>query len=326
MMIKREIRLKAQVRPSVRARHGPAGAQFTPTRHRPTPGRPLPFARLAPLCLGISVRFEDRLELMKPLNEFNAFIDFVFTDIDDTLTDEGRLGPEAYEALWRLHEAGVHVVPVTGRPAGWCEMIARQWPVSGVVGENGGFYFRYHQGKMLRHFVFDAAERDRNRKKLDRLQEKILAEVPGSALASDQFTRLMDLAIDFCEDVPRLPKEDVTRIRRLFEEAGAHAKVSSIHVNGWFGDYDKLSQTLEFLRREFGLDPAGAKTKCVFSGDSPNDEPMWEFFPHGFAVANIKEFLGDLRFKPAFVADQRGGFGFVRIADRILACRSIRKG
>ena len=255
---------------------------------------------------------------MKKLSEFNSNIKFVLTDIDDTLTDEGRLGPEAYEALWQLSQKGIQVIPVTGRPAGWCEMIARMWPVAAVVGENGGFYFRYHQQKMHRNFFFDSKTQTNNRTKLDQLQEKILREVPGAALASDQFCRLMDLAIDFCEDVPRLPKLQVQKIVQLFEQAGAHAKVSSIHVNGWFGDYNKLSQTLTLLKKEFGVSPEEAKKVCLFSGDSPNDEPMWEFFPHGFAVANIQEFISDLKFKPAYISEKRGGAGFAQIAAQIL--------
>jgi HAD superfamily hydrolase (TIGR01484 family) len=255
---------------------------------------------------------------MQTLNAYKANAKFVLTDIDDTLTDEGRLGSEAYQAMWDLHHAGVHVIPVTGRPAGWCEMIARAWPVSGVIGENGGFYFRYHKRQMRRHFFCDEKTQRENREKLDSLKEKILKEVPGCALASDQFARLMDLAIDFCEDVPALPRAQGRKIVELFEQAGAHAKVSSIHVNGWFGDYDKLSQSLEFLRREFGVSPDDAKTACAFIGDSPNDEPMWRYFPNGFAVANIQNFLDDVEHKPAYVADFRGGRGFAQIATRIL--------
>lgn len=258
---------------------------------------------------------------MKTLQDFREKIDFVLTDIDDTMTDEGHLGARAYQALWSLHEAGVHVIPVTGRPAGWCEMIARQWPVAGVVGENGGFYFRYHDKKMKRDFVFDSKTQKENRQKLDLLQVKILREVPGCALASDQFTRLMDLAIDFCEDVPALPKNEIKKIVGLFESAGAHAKVSSIHVNGWFGDYNKLSQSLHLLKKEFGLSPDDAKKRCIFIGDSPNDEPMWEFFPYGFSVANIQNFLNDLKCRPAYVSPSRGGSGFAEIAQTILQNR-----
>lgn len=258
------------------------------------------------------------IKFMKRPQDFKKKPKFVLTDIDDTMTDEGHLGADAYSALWKMHEAGIKVIPVTGRPAGWCEMIARLWPVSGVVGENGGFYFRYHAQKMHRHFVFDETQRALNRKKLNELQEKILKEVPGCALASDQFTRLMDLAIDFCEDVPRLPKSSVTKIVDLFAAAGAHAKVSSIHVNGWFGEYNKLSQSLTMLKNEFGVSAEQAKEQAIFIGDSPNDEPMWEYFPDGFAVANIQNFWNDLKSHPRYVANKPGGQGFAEIAEALL--------
>ena len=248
----------------------------------------------------------------------------VFTDIDDTITTEGRLPAAAYTALERLHEAGLAVVPITGRPAGWCDMVARFWPVAGVVGENGAFYFRYDhvKRKMIRQFVASDAERAENRKRLTTLGAKILAEVPGSAIASDQLYREADLAIDFCEDVPPLPIEAVDRIVAMFEAAGAVAKVSSIHVNGWFGRYDKLSMTRRFVQETMGIDLDAAKERFVFCGDSPNDAPMFAFFPYGSGVANVKDFIGRMSAMPAYVSTSRGGQGFVEIADRILSSRA----
>lgn len=255
---------------------------------------------------------------MQNLSAFTGKMDFLLTDIDDTLTDEGLLGPEAYQALWDLHRSGIRVIPITGRPAGWCEMIARQWPVAGVVGENGGFYFRYHQKKMQRYFFFDEKTQAENRSKLQVIEKEILASVPGCALASDQFCRLMDLAIDFCEDVPALPRTEVQKIVAIFHRHGAQAKVSSIHVNGWFGAYDKLSMTLKMLEREFQVSASDAQKRCAFSGDSPNDEPMFAYFPFSFAVENIRHFLPDLKKLPAYVAAARGGHGFAEITQAIL--------
>jgi HAD superfamily hydrolase (TIGR01484 family) len=255
---------------------------------------------------------------MKPISAFSQPLKYLLTDIDDTLTDEGLLGAEAYEAMWELHNAGIKVIPVTGRPAGWCEMIARVWPVSGIVGENGGFYFRYHGKKMHRHFFFDEETQKNNRAKLNLLEKEILQRVPGSDLASDQFCRLMDLAIDFCEDVPALPKSEVQKIVDIFKSHGAQAKVSSIHVNGWFGSYDKLSMSLKFLQQEFGVSADEAKKVCGFSGDSPNDEPMFQYFPNSFAVANIQNFVDQIKHQPTFVAQKGGGIGFTEIARAIL--------
>lgn len=264
---------------------------------------------------------------MKSLAEFSSPspIDVLFTDIDDTITDEGRLGDDAYAALWKLDRAGVRVVPVTGRPAGWCEMIARFWPVAGVVGENGGFYFRYRDKKMVRRFVETSeAARAANRAKLERVRDDALREVPDCAIASDQFCRLLDLAVDFAEDVGPLPDSDVTKIVSIFERHGAVAKVSSIHVNGWFGDYDKLGMCKTFAREELGLDldSAADRARCAFSGDSPNDEPMFGFFENSFAVANVRAFSARIAKPPKYVAAQNGGRGFVEIADALIRQRA----
>jgi HAD superfamily hydrolase (TIGR01484 family) len=264
---------------------------------------------------------------MKPLSELPEAIARnllgVLTDIDDTLTTEGRLPAAAYDALERLHLSGLAIVPITGRPAGWCDMVARFWPVAGVVGENGAFSFRYDVSsrKMVRRFVADVADRAENRLRLAALADRILAEVPGSAVAADQLYREADVAIDFCEDVPPLPAAAVDRIVAIFEEEGAVAKVSSIHVNGWFGDYDKLSMTRRFLAEALGLDLEATRDRFVFCGDSPNDAPMFGFFPYACGVANVRDFEGRMAAYPAFVSPSRGAAGFVEIADRILAAR-----
>jgi len=259
---------------------------------------------------------------MQSLSEFDGPCpDFFFTDIDDTMTNDGQLGAEAYASLWKLKESGIKVIPVTGRPAGWCEMIARFWPVDGVVGENGAFYFRYEDKRMKRFFSIDESSRIRFRETLDRvILPEILRTVPGAALASDQFSRLTDLAIDFCEDVRPLPKASVQKIVDVFHKHGATAKVSSIHINGWFGDFDKLKTCKEFLNREFDqkITKSSDLQNCCFVGDSPNDEPMFESFPLSFAVANIERFQKDLSFKPRFVARREGGTGFTDIVKRIL--------
>ncbi len=247
----------------------------------------------------------------------------VFTDIDDTLTSDGRLPAAAYEAVERLQKSGVAVVPITGRPAGWCDMVARFWPVAGVVGENGAFYFRYdhRQKRMRRWFATSDAMRAENRRRLEALGKQIVAEVPGAAVASDQLYRETDLAIDFCEDVSPLPTEAVDRIVALFAQAGATAKVSSIHVNGWFGSYDKLSTTRVFTRDVFGVDLDATKERFVFCGDSPNDAPMFAYLPYGCGVANVLDFIDRMNAAPAYVAEGRGSDGFVEIADRILTAR-----
>jgi HAD superfamily hydrolase (TIGR01484 family) len=262
---------------------------------------------------------------VRPIGDFPAAarrrIRGVFTDIDDTLTTDGRLTTAAYGALERLSDAGFLCVPITGRPAGWCDHIARMWPVDAVVGENGAFYFRYDAEKrrMIRRFFFSRERREADRRRLERIRERVLAEVPGSAVASDQLYREADLAIDFCEDVPRLPAAAIDAIVDIFRSEGATAKISSIHVNGWFGDYDKLTMTRLLLAECFGVDLDAEKERYVFVGDSPNDEPMFAYFPHAVGVANVGELADRLETPPAYLTDGRAGSGFTEVAEALLA-------
>ena len=264
---------------------------------------------------------------MTPLAQFPidkaCRVRVVLTDIDDTLTTEGSLTASAYAALESLHRAGFLVVPVTGRPAGWCDHIARMWPVDAVVGENGAFYFRYDRSakKMHQHFWAKPQELKQNRARLDEIEREVLSAVPGTALASDQAYRVADLAIDFCEDVPPLPETEVDRIVAIFERAGAQAKVSSIHVNGWFGAYDKLSMAKTLLADVFGLSWEQAQESVLFAGDSPNDEPMFAAFPLSVGVANINAFAHRLKNKPAFITKGHSGEGFSELASMLLRAK-----
>ena len=256
---------------------------------------------------------------MKDLKSLtNHNIEVIFSDIDGTITEEGRLKGAAYDALWRLHDAGFKVVPVTGRPAGWCEMIARLWPVDAVIGENGGFYFQYKNQKMHRHFEQSEQVRSVNRLKLKEVETQIFNEVPRAALASDQFCRIFDLAIDFCEDIPALPPEQIQKIKKIFEVHGAQAKISSIHVNGWFGDFDKGSTCIKFAQKELGYNLEQLKLKSTFVGDSPNDEPLFKLFPNSFGVANVKNFADQMKSLPAYISPSSEGKGFAEIADHLI--------
>ena len=264
---------------------------------------------------------------LEPLAEFPAAdrraVVAVLADIDDTLTHEGRLEAVAYTALERLRAAGLLVIPVTGRPAGWCDLIARQWPVDAVVGENGTFWFRHDPkaGKLVKRFVIGDAERTARAQKLDAIAQRILTEVPGCAISADQPYRMADLAIDFCEDVPPLPRQSVAQIVSIMEAEGLTAKVSSIHVNGWFGGYDKLSTAKLMLQETFGIDADADKSRIVFAGDSPNDQPMFAFFPNAVGVANVRDMADLIQSLPRWVTPSRGGKGFAELAEAVLAVR-----
>jgi HAD superfamily hydrolase (TIGR01484 family) len=264
---------------------------------------------------------------LRPLVELPAAIaasvHTVLTDIDDTLTTLGRLTAAAYAALESLQRAGIRVIPVTGRPAGWCDQIARLWPVEGVVGENGAFYMWHDEAarKLRVRHVLDAARRAADAQRKADVRDSILRKVPGCAVASDQFCRLYDLAIDFCEDVPPLADAAVDRIVALMQEAGMTAKVSSIHVNGWFGDWNKLDMARTMLAERHGIDLDAERDRIVFAGDSPNDEPMFAFFPNAVGVANVLDAAHRIKALPAWVTPSRASAGFVELAQVLLAAR-----
>jgi HAD superfamily hydrolase (TIGR01484 family) len=247
----------------------------------------------------------------------------LLADIDGTMTTDGRLPAVAYCALEQLQSSGLIVVPVTGRPAGWCDHIARFWPVAAVVGENGAFYFRYdHERKrMIRAWTRDAAQREADRARLSEIGAEVLRSVPGTALAADQRYREADLAIDWCEDVPPLAPAQVQRVVDLLHGEGLTVKVSSIHVNAWFGAFDKLTMTKRLMREQFGIDLETGREQMAFVGDSPNDEPMFAFFPNSIAVANIAHFTASIVHKPTYVTRGAEGAGFAELARLILAKR-----
>ena len=246
---------------------------------------------------------------------------FLFTDIDDTITKDGVLPPQSYQALWDLDGDGIQVIPVTGRPAGWCDHIARMWPVSAVVGENGAFYYRYDRQarKMTRRFS-QAGVGDREAQaRLARIAERVLREVPGTALAADQPFRISDYAIDFCEDVPPLGAAAVDQVCRILKEEGVTYRVSSIHVNFWHGSFDKMTGVRAWISDTQGGAEAVADAlrNAVFVGDSPNDEPLFAAFPFSIAVGNLARFLPRITSRPTWITRADSAEGFCE------ACRSI---
>ncbi|CAG9181064.1 hypothetical protein LMG23992_04383 [Cupriavidus laharis] len=246
----------------------------------------------------------------------------ILTDIDGTLTTGGRLPARAGLALEQLRLSGLHVIPVTGRCIAWAEILVRLWPVDAIIGENGAFYSHLRDGRLLTRFLDNAPARARNLERIRALGERILREVPGSALASDQAWHAADLAIDHAEDVAPLPADAVAHILRLMQDAGMTATVSSIHVNGWFGRHDKLSMSRLCAAELLGEDLDARRDEWLFIGDSANDASMFAHFPLSVGVANVREILPQLPVAPAYVTDASGGEGFAEMAAQLLAAHS----
>jgi len=256
---------------------------------------------------------------MKPIKELDAQsvskIKYVLCDIDDTITNNGKLMPEAYSAMWKLHRAGYHVIPVTGRPAGWCDLIIREWPVDAVVGENGAFVY-YFQDSQFKTFIHPEVATSEIHRQLDAVKTACIEQVPGCRVTKDQPFRQYDLAIDFNEDSPHLGLEAAQKIKDICISMGAEAKISSIHVNVWYGKYDKLKMARLFLQKILG--ESDIQNSIIFFGDSPNDEPMFTYFPNSCGVANVVPFIDQMKCLPKYVTMLEGGFGFSEGVEHIL--------
>jgi HAD superfamily hydrolase (TIGR01484 family) len=243
-----------------------------------------------------------------------AGVDFVLTDMDDTLTYRGRLPAATYAALERLQAVAVKVIPVTAAPAGWCDQMARMWPVDAVIGENGGI-------SMLRTTLgversFWHADTDELQAQLSALRERLEAKMPFIRVSADQPFRLTSLAFDRPAST-----EASADLCALFHAAGADTTVNSLWVLGWFGGYDKLIAARRFMHEAYGIDIDAQSDHIVYVGDSTNDAPMFRHFPRSVGVSTVVEYLSEIKTPPAWITQGPGGTGFVEVADAILAAR-----
>lgn len=240
-------------------------------------------------------------------------------DIDDTLSTQGKLTSDAFDALWLLQDLGYAVVPITGRPAGWCDHIARFWPVHAVIGENGAFSFFMKNGKLKRVDTPAGLPSFDLKIQRDALKKKIPSRFPNVQWASDQNYREFDLAIDIREDVSPWEEGEVQALVNFCRQEGAHVKVSSIHVNTWYGHYDKRKGFENWLSSGMpgwsgAMIPA---EQWLYIGDSPNDEPMFECFRYSVGVENIRPYLAQMQFHPKWITSDKSGKGFVQMVERL---------
>ena len=276
---------------------------------------------------------------MKPLNHFPAshFVRLygILTDIDDTLTTDGVVPAPVMQALAALQAAGLHVIPITGRPVGWSEPFAATWPVDAIVAENGAVALVAEQknngqiglqrlsskrGQLSKIYQQDAATRSANFSAMQAVLAHIERTVPSARRAADSGGRETDIAIDHSE-FTQLPQAAIDQCVATMRAAGMTAAVSSIHINGWFGAHNKWEGARWIVRTLFGRTLEHETDRWVYVGDSTNDQVMFEHFPHSVGVANIARFVPQLSHLPRYVTQGERGHGFVELAQAILAIR-----
>ena len=265
---------------------------------------------------------------MKPVTQISAAqfkrLKGVFTDVDDTLTSAGHLSAASYGSLQALVDAGLRVVPVTGGPAGWCDHMARAWGVDAVIGEGGAFYFHRERttGKLLKRFWYDEEEKRSRRQMMKGAREALLSDLPGVRLSSDQGYRELDLAIELSNVRGTPLAQDLhDHIMAVLQRRGMTTKKSSIHINAYFGDYDKLSMAKLMVKELWSEELDATRDEWLFIGDSVNDAGMFEFFPLAVGVANVRKVVDQLPKAPSYVTAGEGGAGFAEMVKLLLAAR-----
>lgn len=282
---------------------------------------------------------------MLPLNQWpladRRAITGVFTDIDDTLTSEGAITSDALQALHQLKAAGLTVIPITGRPIGWCEPFMRgevspPWPVDAMVAENGAVAFvpesvdfsgendpqrpSSMRSPLSKLYQQDATTRAHNQARMQAIATKVCAQVPGVGLARDSAGRETDLAFDYHEFAQLSPAQ-VEQVLALLQAEGMHTTVSSIHIHGCLGDFNKWGGACWIVHTLLGRDLTQELDRWVFVGDSGNDQAMFQHFTHSAGVANIARFVPQLTHLPRYVTPSERGSGFAEVANALLEAR-----
>ena len=273
---------------------------------------------------------------MHPLNTWpladKSRIKGIFTDIDDTLTTNGTITPDALAALGDLEARGLSVIAITGRPVGWSEPFAKEWPVDAIVAENGAVLLRnihqkslhangYLREQLSKSYLQSNALRTINYARMQQVGQRVLREVPGTLLAQDSAGRETDMAIDHSE-FTHLPPEKIARVVAIMQSEGMTATVSSIHINGWFGEHNKLVGARWAVRELFGRDLDAEIINWVYVGDSTNDQLMFEAFPNSIGVANVRRFEAQLAHLPRYITHDERGAGFAEVARAVISAQS----
>lgn len=263
------------------------------------------------------IHSEPILEVHQSLRALPAHITekpkVVFTDVDDTLTYNGTLPVETFQALYRLKEAGIEVIPVTGASAGWCDCLIKTWPIQHIIGENGALSMQKDTtGIVRRYFVKESKVVIEDMEKLQAIAVQLSNTFPEIQYTQDQAFRLTDIAFDIGQAVT-VDSQRADQATQWLTTLGVHAKRSSIHINVWIGSHSKASGAVAWLQKN------NIKIQdCLFIGDSPNDESMFETFPLSIGVANIKKFIPGMKHLPNYVTKNQGGHGFVDMVNCLL--------
>jgi HAD superfamily hydrolase (TIGR01484 family) len=254
--------------------------------------------------------------MTRPLSELRGPVRALFSDVDGTMTTGERVEAATYEALERLGEAGIPVIMVTGRPAGFGFAFMKMTPVLACIAENGGVTFVREGRKVVKHYGVPAASLPEWRRRMQDAAIDVMSKVPGARFSSDSKYREVDLAIDWNEET-KLSRDDAEQCVSMLQKQGFTAVRSSVHVNFGPPHFDKLSACMHIVKRVLGGD-TNELAPYVYVGDALNDAPMFGGFPTSVGVSNVRAWWDELSHKPAYITERPEGAGLRELVSHLL--------
>jgi HAD superfamily hydrolase (TIGR01484 family) len=250
---------------------------------------------------------------LTPLDRANdalTNIHLIATDMDGTLTIGEKFTPELFEALQQLQQAGIKVIVVTGRSAGWVSAVNHYFPVFGAICENGGLF--YH-GEMAEYLV-DLPEIPEHRQQLATMFQRLQAQFPQLCPSSDNAFRLTDWTFD----ITGLGLTDLQTMAQLCAQSGWGFTYSTVQCHIKPLAQEKAHGLTQVLQTHF---PQILRQQVVTVGDSPNDVSLFNpgIFPNSVGVANVLRYTDQLAHLPCFVTKLPEGRGFCELAHLIIS-------
>jgi HAD superfamily hydrolase (TIGR01484 family) len=249
----------------------------------------------------------------------------VLTDVDDTLTTNGKLLPTTLAAMGRLQAHGIALIPVTGRSTGWAQMMLAQWPVDAVIAEGGAVCICAANPPLdqLRptpgyHQLLHSSIEPKQRAGLLAVLDEVTRQYPQLTYSSDQAFRLVDCALNVAEFGADVNDELIEAALKAIHAAGYAAQASSIHINAWIGRFNKGLGAKEFLEKLYADPSKHDPVAWVAIGDAPNDAGLFEVFPNSVLVANGLPHIAAFKKPPAYKTQAPYGAGFIELADYLI--------
>jgi HAD superfamily hydrolase (TIGR01484 family) len=238
----------------------------------------------------------------------------VATDMDGTLTIAHKFSALLLEGLEALAAAGIPVVIVTGRSAGWVSGVVSYLPIAGAIAENGGIFYR-SQPETAQVLV-EIADLAAHRHELAAMFQQLQAKFPQIRETADNQFRLTDWTFD----VHGLTVTDLQTMQQLCQAAGWGFTYSTVQCHIKRVEQEKARGVLQVMAQQF---PDVTPAQVLTLGDSLNDESLFDAgrFPLSVGVANVREYCDRLQHQPQYITTQAEGKGFAELVQQILSHR-----